>query len=269
MADVTHSVSEAQAADLYGLRGKLVLITGASRGLGQVCAEAFAREGARLLLAARDADRLEALRQSLDAPGGHRVHPGDLTRPEEIDRLAEAAGRFGDLDVILHVMGGGLGFRDPLLTWDEFAGLFQTNLASAAELNRLVVPRMTARGTGNIVHVGSIAGTEAVGSVGYNTVKAALAAYVRSLGRELAGSGVIVTGILPGGFWAPENAWVRFQQRSPERLEQVIQERQPRGRLGEASELLPLMLFLASRQATMMTGCCVPIDGGEGVTYAL
>ncbi len=253
--------------DTCELKDKRVIITGASRGLGQVCAESFAKEGSKLLLAARSQDSLEKIKESLANPDAHRIYAGDLTKPDEIEKLIETAEEFGDIDVILHVMGGGLGMGDPLLKWGEFDTLFKTNLASAAEINRLIIPRMIERKTGNIVHVGSISGREATGSVGYNSVKAALAAYTRSLGRELADTGVIVTGILPGGFWAPDNAWVRFEKREPELVKKIISERQPRKKLGEAKEIIPMMLFLASRRATMMTGCCVPIDGGEGMAY--
>lgn len=255
--------------DTYCLKDKRVIITGASRGLGQICAEAFGKEGSRLLLAGRSQDRLEKIRESLRSPDTHKIYAGDLTKRKEIEKLVKAVGAFGDIDVILHVMGGGLGLRSPLLKWEEFDTLFKTNLASAAEINRLMIPGMIERKTGNIVHVGSLAGSEAVGSVGYNSIKAALAAYTRSLGRELAASGVIVTGILPGGFWAPANSWVRFKERDPKLLKRIIAERQPRKKLGAAEEIIPMMLFLASRQATMMTGCCVPIDGGEGLTYVL
>ena len=263
-------MTAAQAAPeafVHEFRGTRVLVTGSSRGLGQSCAEAFAKRGARVLLTGRSADRLASLRASFECPEDHQVFTGDLTRPEVIDQLIEAAGAFGEIDVILHVMGGGLGLRDPLVTWDDFATLFHTNLAAAAEINRRLIPRMIERHTGNIVHVGSIASTEAVGSVGYNTIKAALAAYTRSLGRTLAPTGVIVTGILPGGFWAPDNGMARLQQRDPQVLEQWIAERAPRKRLGQPEEILPLMMFLASRKATMMAGCCVPIDAGEGLTY--
>ena len=253
--------------DTCELRDKRVIITGASKGLGQVCAEFFAKEGSKLLLTARSQDSLEKIKESLENPGEHKIYAGDLTRPEKIEKLIETAEKFGDIDVILHVMGGGLGMRAPLLTWEEFDILFKTNLASAAEINRLIIPRMIQRKTGNVVHVGSTAGTEATVSVGYNSVKAALAAYVRSLGRELADTGVIVTGILPGGFWAPNNSWVRFERRDPELLQKIISERQPKEKLGDAKDIIPMMLFLASRRATMMTGCCVPIDGGEGLTY--
>ena len=249
------------------LNGKRVLITGASRGLGQSCAEAFAKAGAKLLLTGRAADRLRQIQASFDHPEDHTIVPGDLTQVDVIQQLVNVAQQVGDLDVILHVMGGGLGLRDPLLAWEDFATLFTTNLASAAEINRRLIPRMIERKTGNVVHVGSIASTEAVGSVGYNTVKAALAAYTRSLGRALASTGVIVTGILPGGFLAPDNGMERLKRRDPKQFEHSLLERQPRKRLGQPEELIPLMMFLASRKATMMTGCCVPIDAGEGLTY--
>lgn len=151
---------------------------------------------------------------------------------------------------------------------DDFLKLFKLNLAAAAEINRLVVPDMRKRRRGNLVHVGSIASSEAVGSVGYNTVKAALAAYVRTLGRELAGSEIIVTGILPGGFLAPENSMERLSARKPEAMEKFIRERLPRKRIGRAEELIPMILLLCSDAASMMAGCLVPMDAGEGKTYA-
>ncbi len=262
------SVDETFEADVVSdLKGRRVLITGASRGLGQSCAEAFAKQGTKLLLTGRSQDRLAQIHASLERREDHRVFAGDLTAVEAIDQLIQVAEAFGDIEIILHVMGGGLGLRDPLLTWEDFAALFKTNLAAAAEINRRLIPRMIERKTGNIVHVCSIASTEAVGSVGYNTIKAALAAYTRSLGRTLAPTGVIVTGIVPGGFVAPDNAMERLQRRDPKVFEQWIAEREPRKRLGVPEEIIPLMMFLASRKATMMTGCCVPIDAGEGLTY--
>jgi len=253
--------------DYWDLKNKRVLITGASKGLGSVCAEAFAKVGAELMLTARSDDLLCTLVSKLEMPSNHEVFVGDLCEMEKIQELAARAHKFGPIDVIIHVMGGGLGYSDPLLEWDKFQELFKINISSAAEINRLLLPSMVKRSTGNVIHVGSIAGREATGSVGYNSVKAALAAYIRTLGRELADTGVVVTGISPGGFWAPQNSWERFRQRDPDLLKQVIAQKQPRMKLGDASELIPAMFFLASRQATMMTGCSVPIDGGEGLTY--
>lgn len=247
-----------------------ILITGASKGLGAVAAVAFAERGARLALLARSQDKLESVRQACHDPERHLSIPVDLLELENIQSAVIKAKEFlGGIDVVLHSAGGGLGFRDNLLTHGELLRLFALNLGAAAEINRLVAPEMQERRSGNLVHVGSIASSEGVGSVGYNTVKAALAAYVRSLGREMNRCNVIVTGILPGGFIAPENAMARLQEANPEAYERFIKERLPRQIMGEAKELIPMLLLLCSEGASMMGGCLVPIDAGEGRAYVI
>ncbi len=249
-------------------RNKKVLITGASKGLGWVCAQYFEQWGSRLVITGRNQEKLEALRLSFAQPDQHLSIPADLLEKEEIERLVQEGKAFlQDVDVIIHSLGGGYGFRDPLLSWEQINTLYKLNVAAAAEINRHFLPEMVTKGKGNVIHICSIASQEATGSVGYNTAKAALAAYVRSLGRELAKSGVVVTGILPGAFYAPENAWKRLEANKPEVVEQFIQNRLPRGKVGEASELMPLIALLASEQASMMAGSCIPIDAGEGLAY--
>ena len=90
---------------------------------------------------------------------------------------------------------------------------------------------------------------------------------IRSLGREIADTGVIVTGILPGAFLAPINAFVRLRENNPEVYKNFVQERLPRKRIGQANEIIPLLLYLSSEAASMMSGCCVPIDAGEGMSF--
>jgi NAD(P)-dependent dehydrogenase (short-subunit alcohol dehydrogenase family) len=106
--------------------------------------------------------------------------------------------------------------------------LYKVNIGVAAEINRLNVPGMVEKRYGRLVHVGSIASQEATASVGYNTVKSALAAYVRSLGRELAESSVVASGILPGAFYAPENSWERLKATKPEVVKEFIEKNLPR-----------------------------------------
>ena len=248
--------------------GKTILITGASNGLGRMCAKSFESKGANLIICGRNRDQLDKLQSGFSRPDEHTLFEGDLAEPSKVDELASLAKTKKRIDVILHVMGGGLGKREPLIAHEDFDLLFRTNLGSGAELNRHLIPMMVDHGCGHVLHVGSVASEQAVASVGYNSVKAALAAYVRSLGRELASTGVVVTGILPGGYQAPGNSWERLKEKSPEVVENFISEKQPRGKLGSYKEIIPLIEFLCSENATMMTGCCVPIDGGEGITYA-
>lgn len=222
------------------------------------------------MIAGRNVEKLEDLRQAFPDPDSHKIFAGDLTSPEICQDLVNQAIEFlGGLDVIIHVAGGGYGFRDPLLTWDQLNTLFQVNIASAAEINRFAIPEMVKRQSGYVVHVGSVASQEATASVGYNTVKSALAAYVRSLGGELASAGVIVTGILPGAFYAPGNSWRRLEANKPEVVQGFIQKNLPRKKIADAEEIVPLILFLASDSASMMSGSCVPIDAGEGKAYTV
>ena len=249
---------------------KNILITGASKGLGYVCAQAFEKQGARLVMAARSLDKLEKLRNSFSDPAKHLVFADDLVEQKNIENLvSKGLEHSGGFDIVLHVLGGGYGFRDPLLTWEQLETLHRVNVGVAAEINRLVAPAMVKKKAGRLVHVGSIASQEATASVGYNTVKSALAAYVRSLGRELAESGVVVTGILPGAFYAPENSWRRLEANKPEVVKEFIEKNLPRKRIADADEVLPLIYFLAGGAASMMSGCCVPIDAGEGKSYVV
>lgn len=250
------------------LKGKGIVITGASKGLGSVCARALAANGARLVLMARTKDQLEEVRLSCAESSCHLAVDADLTDAVQCAAaVARAQAFLGEIDVVLHAAGGGLGLRDPLLSGADLSRLFQLNMGIAAMINHLVAPAMIGRKRGNLVHVCSIASAEATGSVGYNTVKAALAAYVRTLGRELAPDGVVVTGILPGGFIAPQNSWVRLENRDPAAVQRFIQERLPRGYLARAEEMIPLLLLLCSDAASMMGGCLVPVDAGEGRAY--
>ncbi len=250
------------------MQDKRVLITGASRGLGAIAAVDFAERGAKVALLARSIDDLEKVRQSCSQPECHTAIAVDLTDANAISDAVLSAGAFlGGFDCVLHVAGGGLGLREALLSATDISKLFTLNVAAAAEINRLVAPSMLQSGSGSLVHVGSIAGSESTGSVGYNTVKAALSGYVRSLGNELAGSGIVATGILPGGFFAPGNAFDRLGRSKPEAVNQFIEDRLPRKRLADASEVVALLRFLSSDEASMMGGCMVPIDAGEGSHY--
>src|SRR3972149_6734752 len=146
-----------------------ILITGASKGLGAVLCQSFPDDEV-IAYTRKECDFLKLDEWNHDQ----------------------------SVDVAIHCAGGGLGLRDPDPSSRALYDLFMTNLGGAAEINRVIMPGMKVHGWGRIVHVCSIASGEAVGSVGYNMVKSGLAAYVRSLGREMAHSGIVVSGISPG-----------------------------------------------------------------------
>ncbi len=247
------------------IKDRVILITGASQGLGYEAAKHFSALGARLILMSRQEEKLNQLNKELG--GKHLVLAADLCDSKLAVKAIEKHLSAWPIACVLHTAGGGLGLREPLISEEDLLKLFQVNLSGSVAINKLLAEFFKSKGSGNIVHVGSIASSEGVGSVGYNTVKAALAAYVRSLGRELAGSGIIVTGLLPGGFSAKDNAMERLKVNNPTAYADFINNRLPRKVMGTAAELMPLIEFLCSPAAGMMCGCLVPIDGAEGRGY--
>ncbi len=250
-------------------KNKNILITGASKGLGMIAAQKYAAEGATLALVARSKDLLESLRSSLPNANQHKCFVVDFTKPDTIENFAKEALQFfkNKIDVVVHCAGGGLGIKSSLLSYADLLTLFQVNLASAIEINRIIIPEMQKQKSGSVLHIGSIASYEGVGSVGYNTVKASISAYVRSMGREMAKSGVIVSGIHPGGFTAPKNSMDRMKTDNPTAYNEFIQTRLPRGEMAQADDLIPMLFLLSSAEAKMFCGCMVPMDAGESKVY--
>ena len=248
--------------------GKRIIVTGASRGLGAMACEALAKRGAKIAMLSRSKKEMDNLKNGLKNPSNHISIKVDLLRNNAIKLAIKKAKKFlKQIDIVLHVAGGGFGLKEKLIKNEDLKMLLQINLGAAAEINRLVVGGKTKSQFLKLVHIGSIASNEAVASVGYNVSKSALATYVRSLGRELYKSKVIVTGILPGGLIAPGNAMDRLRKKNIKDYKKFIKTRLPRGLMGAADEILPVLLFLCSKHSSMMGGCLVPIDAGEGKAY--
>lgn len=195
------------------LRGAVTLVTGGSSGLGAATARAFARAGARLMIAGRDSGRLESVARDT---GGFALE-ADLSAPEGPAELAEAAQRVagklsagsgtgpddyvdaGGIDILIN--NAGVGWCGPVgeMSADKITELLAVNLAAPIELTRLLLPGMMARGCGRVVFVSSIVGATAVRNEAvYSAAKAGLGNFAESLGYELEGSGVGVCLIVPG-----------------------------------------------------------------------
>lgn len=250
--------------------GKRVLVTGASRGLGAAVCMALAKRGAKIAMLSRSNKEMKNLKNKLKNPSNHISIKIDLLKNNEIKFAIKKAKKFlKQIDIVIHVAGGGFGLKDVLINNEDLKTLLQVNLGAAAEINKLIVNDKSKNQSLKLVHVGSIASSEAVGSVGYNVAKSALSTYVKSLGRELYKNKVIVTGILPGGFIASGNAMERLRKKNLKDYKKFIKERLPRGKMADVNEVLPMLLFLCSKHSSMMGGCLVPIDAGEGKAYQI
>jgi|TARA_B100000780_G_scaffold278201_1_gene250973 NAD(P)-dependent dehydrogenase (short-subunit alcohol dehydrogenase family) len=252
------------------LLGKKVIITGASRGLGEAMCYALADSGAKIAMFSRSKKNLENIRKKLLNPQNHISIKLDLANLSKITFAIKKAKSFlKNIDIVIHVAGGGFGLKEPLINYKDLNKLLDINLVSVAEINRQIVKNKDKDKKLKLIHVGSIASSEAVGSVGYNVAKSALSSYVRSIGRELYKKNIIATGILPGGFISPGNSMDRFKDKNSREYKKFIKKRLPRMEMGQVSEIIPMLMFLCSEHSSMMGGCLVPIDAGEGIAYQI
>ncbi len=247
-----------------GLGGKRVLVTAGSRGLGAATARAFAAEGGRVAVVARDPARLGRLLEELGGPAaGHAVRAADLMAAGEPGRVVQdLAAEGGPFDIVIHNLGGTLGVKDPLADPEAWARVWRCNAGVALEVNNLVIPPMLARGWGRIVHVSSNAAESGRGAAPYAAAKAYLNTYVKAIGRSFAPAGVGISAVLPGAFETEDGHWARVRRDNPALLEDFLRHHQAIGRLGRPEEIAAFLLFLASPAASFATGSVLTVDGG-------
>lgn len=251
--------------DQFRLDGKRALVTGGSRGLGRAIAQALAEAGADLVLVGRDQESLTKARDELRSLSRKvEVVAADLTTGEEAERLCDVVlADHAPIDILINNVGGrreNVATEEmPLETWRRLVDL---NLTSVFVCTKRLGGAMLKRGWGRIVNIGSIAGDVAMRDIHgrhYETAKAAVAGFTRSVAADWAMTGVTVNAIAPGGFLTDANR--RWFGERPE-WQKVIEARIPMGRMGEPDEIAGLALYLASGASRYMTGAVVVIDGG-------
>ncbi|HTY54205.1 MAG TPA: SDR family oxidoreductase, partial [Candidatus Binataceae bacterium] len=192
-----------------GLKGKVALITGASRGLGRAIAQALADEGANISICARGADALRQAAHELES-GGHHVmaEAVDVTDGTQVQRLVEQTReRFGAIDILVNNAGGARPGALDQLTSSAWLESFNLNFFGPVTLSRLCAAEMEKMGGGSIINIASIYGREAGGPLTYNASKAALISFTKMLARELAPKGIRVNSVAPGSILYPGGTW--------------------------------------------------------------
>ena len=248
-----------------GLKGKVALLSGGSRGIGNRIALALAAEGANLCICGRSEDTLEQTSKALVASGVEvETVVADMTVPEDAQRLVDVAQeRFGGLDIVINNVGGATWTAFAEISDEEWLHALNINLLSAVRLTRAAFPIFEARGGGSVVNISSIFGRETGGPISYNAAKAAMISMTANLAIEGAPKNIRVNSVAPGSILFPGGGWERRQQADPEWIAQFIKDHLPAGRFGKPEEVAAVVTFLASEKASWVTGACVNVDGGQ------
>ncbi|HEV8633584.1 MAG TPA: SDR family oxidoreductase [Chloroflexota bacterium] len=246
-----------------GLKGKVAVVTGSSRGIGRAIAVGLGAEGSRVTLCARGREALEDAAAAVRAAGGTALPvEADVTTVDGLERVLDQTHRaHGPVEILVNNVGGSRGSPTWDASDDDWTQVLDLNLMPAVRASRAVIPEMVERRTGCIVVVSSIYGRESGGATTYNAAKAAELAMAKQLARQLAPHGVRVNTVAPGSILFPGGSWQRRMDAAPEAIQRFVQSDMPLGRFGAPEEIASVVVFLCSERASLVTGACINVDG--------
>ncbi len=253
-------------ADQFDLTGKVALITGASRGIGQAIAEAYAAAGAQVVLAGRKQPGLDAVAEIIREAGGEALpiaaHTGSLEAVEAL--VAKATEAYGGVDIVVNNAATNPHFG-PILTaeeshWDK---TLDVKVKGYFRVAKACVSSMKARGGGEVINVASIAGTAPQPGMGvYCVSKSAVLMMTEVLALELADLNIQVNAIAPGFIKTKFSSAIWSNPQINEQVMKVV----PQHRMAEPSELTGIALYLASAASSFTTGATFLVDGGQKIS---
>jgi len=249
-----------------GLKNKIAIVTGSSRGIGRSIAMGLADEGCNLVICARGEEALQETARTIREKGVEVVAvAADVVKKEGAEMVVhQALSSFQRIDALVNNVGGSLWKSFTEHTDEDWQAIIDLNLFAAIRMSRLVVPGMEKQRSGSITMISSIWGRELGGPSSYNATKAAAIGLAKNLAKELAPNGIRVNTVAPGSILFPGGGWDRRQKEDPEGMAAFVKQAMPLGRFGRPEEVADLVVFLASDRASLITGACINADGCQG-----
>lgn len=250
-----------------GLKNKIAVVTGGSRGIGKGIAESLLTEGCQVVICARNTDLLQQATQDLRNIS-EKVLPvsADITRPEDVENLINVTiKKFGRIDILINNVGGNRRKPFEQTTDADWLEILDLNLNAHIRLSRGVIPQMKMQKRGVILFISSIFGRESGGATLsiYNTTKSALISLAKIMAVELAPSGIRVNSVAPGSIRFPGGSWDERAKKDPQGIADFVKREMPLGRFGTVEEVASVVTFLVSEKASLVTGSCITVDGGQ------
>lgn len=249
---------------MFNLDGKVAVVTGASSGLGKQMARALARQGANLVILARRYERLEEFKPELEKLGAKKVLPikCDVTSSDDINNAAAMAEKeFGRVDILLNCAGSSKDKGVTEMSDEEWDFTIATDETSVFKMTRAFAKIMQKNHYGRIINIASmygLVGNTEIPTIAYHTSKGAVVNFTRAVAAELATSGITCNAICPGYFYTELTTAVLDTDRFQEFAKRAV----PMQRYGKEGELDAALIFLASEEASYVTGVILPVDGG-------
>ena len=249
---------------MFSLKGNVAVVSGASSGLGQQMALALARQGASLVILARRMERLEEFKPKLLEAGAKEVLPiqCDVTSTKDIENAARATEKkFKKVDILLNCAGSSKDKGVLEMTDDEWDFTIATDETSVFKMTRAFANIMKKNKYGRIINIASmygLVGNTEIHTVAYHASKGAVVNFTRAVAAELATKGITCNAICPGYF---ETELTKAVLDTP-RFQEFAKTHVPMERYGKPGELDAAVVFLASKEASYVTGLIMPVDGG-------
>ncbi|MBI4489718.1 MAG: glucose 1-dehydrogenase [Deltaproteobacteria bacterium] len=262
-----------------GLKDKVTVVTGASRGLGKAIAHGFAAEGAKLAICSRTEATIQGEARDLSTRYQTEVHweACDLLNPGAADRFIERTiHRFGHVDVLVNNLGAGLSRPFDEVSEEDWQRVMDINLKAAIRCCKTILPTMKERGKGRIINIAALSGkVPRLGQIASNVAKAALINFTESLACEVAPYGIRVNAVCPAAVLTER--WEERVNRAAKArgedfttaMRNMARKFIPVGRFGAPEEVASAVVFLASEKADFITGTCLMVDGGIGKAVSI